>query len=40
MELGSFRVAGISAVGAQGPAGGFNTPPWGFADRIARAARN
>jgi hypothetical protein len=35
----SFRVAGISAVGAQGSVGGFNTPPWGFVDRLSRAAR-
>jgi len=40
MEIGSFRVAGISAAGGQSVSGGFNTPPWGFVDRISRAARN
>ncbi len=35
----SFCITGISAVGGQGSLGGFNTPPWGYADRLSRSAR-
>ncbi len=40
MAPGSFRVAGISPAGGSSSVGGFNTPPWGFVDRMSRQARN
>lgn len=40
MAPGAFRITGISAAGGSHSVGGFNTPPWGFVDRVSRQARS
>jgi hypothetical protein len=39
MAPDSFRVTGISPASGQSIPGAFNTPPWGFVDRLSRSAR-
>lgn len=39
MEPDSFRVTGIRPASGQSIPGAFNTPPWGFVDRLSRSAR-